>query len=75
MSSITFNWFVLFIVFSMYLINRWRVKVIYKIDSEITELKKEKKELTDAHKKQKEFYETIVRNYSSVIEKMDEIKI
>lgn len=71
MSSILFNWFVLFIIFSMYLINRWRGNVISKINLEIAELKKEKEALIETRKKQKDFYQAIVKNYSAIIEQMN----
>jgi len=68
MSPILLNWFVLFIIFSMYLLNLWRSKVINKINLEIIELKKEKEELIEKQKKQKDFYQEIVKNYSALIE-------
>ena len=71
MSSILFNWFVLFVIFSMYLINRWRGYVISKINLEIAELKKEKEGLIETRKKQKDFYQAIVKNYSAIIEQLN----
>ena len=71
MSSILFNWFVLFVIFSMFLINRWRGYVISKINLEIAELKKEKEALIETRKKQKDFYQAIVKNYSAIIEQLN----
>ena len=71
MSSILFNWFVLFVIFSMFLINRWRGYVISKINLEIAELKKEKEALIETRKKQKDFYQAIVKNYSAIIEQIN----
>lgn len=71
MSSILFNWFVLFIIFSMYLINRWRGNVISKINLEISELKKEKEAIYEKLNRQKDFYQAIVKNYSAIIEQMN----
>ena len=71
MSSIMFNWFVLFIIFSMYLINRWRGNVISKINLEIAELKKEKEAVYEKLNRQKDFYQAIVKNYSAIIEQMN----
>lgn len=68
MSTIFFNWVVLFIIFSMYLLNLWRSRVIKNISLEISELKKEKEELVEKQKKQKDFYQAIVKNYSALIE-------
>jgi len=55
----------------MYLINRWRGNVISKINLEIAELKKEKEALIETRKKQKDFYQAIVKNYSAIIEQMN----
>lgn len=71
MSSILFNWFVLFIIFSMYLINRWRGNVISKINLEISELKKEKEAIYEKLNRQKDFYQVIVKNYSAIIEQLN----
>jgi uncharacterized membrane protein len=71
MSSIIFNWIVLFIIFVMYLINRWRARLISKINLEIAELKKEKETLIETRNKQKDFYQAIVKNYSAIIEQMN----
>lgn len=66
--AIFLNWIVLLIVFSLYLLNMWRSKVISKMTVDITELKKQKEELIEKQKKQKEFYQEIVKNYSALVE-------
>jgi len=71
MSSIIFNWIVLFIIFIMYLINCWRARLISKFNLEIAELKKEKETLIEKRNKQKDFYQAIVKNYSAIIEQMN----
>lgn len=71
MSSILFNWIVLFIIFIMYLINCWRWRIISKFTLEIAQLKKEKEALIETRNKQKDFYQAIVKNYSAIIEQMN----
>lgn len=66
--AIFLNWIVLLIVFVLYLLNMWRSKVISKMNLDITELKKQKEELIQTQKKQKEFYQEIVKNYSALID-------
>ena len=66
--TIFLNWIVLLTIFFLYLLNIWRSSVIKKISLEIEELKKEKEELIQKQKKQKDFYQEIVRNYSALIE-------
>lgn len=65
---INLNWFLLFIIFSLYLINIWKHNSIKRINLEMIELKKEKEELIEKHKKQKEYYQDIIKNYSSLIQ-------
>lgn len=66
--AIFLNWIVLLIIFVLYLLNMWRSKVISKMTVDITELKKQKEELIQTQKKQKEFYQEIVKNYSALID-------
>lgn len=66
--TIFLNWIVLLTIFFLYLLNIWRSSVIKKIRLEIAELKKEKEELIQKQKKQKDFYQEIVKNYSALIE-------
>lgn len=68
MTVIFLNWFVLSIIFILYFINIWRSKTINKIKIEISDLKKEKEELIEKQKKQKEFYQEIVKNYSALVQ-------
>ena len=65
--TIFLNWVVLFTIFALYLLNIWKTKQINKIKLEIVELKKEKDELFEKQKKQKEFYQEIVKNYTGLI--------
>ena len=65
--TIFLNWVVLFTIFALYLLNIWKSKQINKIKLEIVELKKEKDELFEKQKKQKEFYQEIVKNYTGLI--------
>ena len=66
--TIFLNWIVLLTIFFLYLLNIWRSSVIKKISLEIEELKKEKEELIEKQKKQKDFYQEIVKNYSALIQ-------
>ena len=66
--AIFLNWIVLLIIFVLYLLNMWRSKIISKMNIDITEFKKQKEELIEKQKKQKEFYQEIVKNYSALIE-------
>lgn len=68
MTTLFLNFIALFIIFLMYLLNSWRTTIINKITLELHELKKEKEELIIKQKKQKEFYQEIVKNYSSLVE-------
>jgi len=68
MTVIFLNWVVLSIIFILYFINIWRSKIINKIKIEIYDLKKEKEELIEKQKKQKEFYQEIVKNYSALVQ-------